>query len=266
VRRILKIIFKAQQTTKGGEFDQEGHHQLARKIASEGMVLLKNNALLPLQGQRKIAVIGRAAQFPHFQGGGSSHVNPTQVSIPLEELKKVANHVEFTYAEGYTKGEDFRQDLIDEAVAESAAADAAILFIALPTYIESEGYDRQNIDLTQQQVALIKAVSKAQPQCVVVLNNGAAVAMQDWIEGVAAVLEGWLMGQAGGAAVADILLARSALAASFLRLFQSDSKIRRRTSTGQGRLAKYAMEKVCLLATATMMRSKFQYNSRSGLG
>ena len=207
-RRILKVIFQAQQTPKGGAFDQEAHHQLAKRIASEGIVLLKNNGLLPLQGQRKIAVIGRSAQNPHFQGGGSSHVNPTQVSVPLEEMKKVAIQVEFTFAEGYTKGDEFRQDLIDAAVAEAVAADAAVLFIALPTYYESEGYDRLNIDLTQQQTALIKAVAKAQPKCVVVLNNGAAVAMQAWVEDVAAVLEGWLMGQAGGMAVADILFGK----------------------------------------------------------
>jgi len=208
VRRILRIIFTAQQTPKGGEFDQEAHHQLAGRIASEGMVLLKNNGLLPLKGQRKFAVIGRGAKSPHFQGGGSSHVNPTKVSIPLEELKKTATEVEFSYSEGYPKVEDIRQDLIDAAVAEAAAADAAILFIALPSYIESEGYDRQNIDLTQQQVALIKAVAKAQPNSVVVLNNGSAVAMQDWVGGVAAVLEGWMMGQAGGTAVADILFGK----------------------------------------------------------
>jgi len=208
VRRILRIIFTTQQTPKGGEFDQEAHHQLAGRIASEGMVLLKNNGLLPLKGQRKIAVIGRGAKSPHFQGGGSSHVNPTKVSIPLEELKKTATEVEFSYSEGYPKGEDFRQDLIDDAVAEAAAADAAILFIVLPSYIESEGYDRQNIDLTQQQVALIKAVAKAQPNSVVVLNNGSAVAMHDWIDGVAAVLEGWMMGQAGGTAVAEILFGK----------------------------------------------------------
>jgi len=153
-------------------------------------------------------VIGRGAKSPHFQGGGSSHVNPTKVSIPLEELEKTASDIEFSYSEGYPKGEDFRQDLIDAAVAEAVAADAAILFIALPTYIESEGYDRQNIDLTQQQVALIKAVAKAQPNNVVVLNNGAAVAMQDWVNGVAAVLEGWMMGQAGGTAVAEILFGK----------------------------------------------------------
>jgi len=208
VRRILKIIFKAQQTPKGKAFDQDAHHQLAAKIASEGMVLLKNNGLLPLKGQKKIAVIGRGAQYPHFQGGGSSHVNPTKVSIPLEELNKVAQDVEFTYSEGYPKDLSLRQDLIDAAVKAAAEADAAILFIALPTNAESEGYDRENIDLTKQQIALIKAVAKAQPQCVVVLNNGAPVAVQEWIDSVSAVLEGWMMGQAGGTAVAEILFGK----------------------------------------------------------
>jgi beta-glucosidase len=78
----------------------------------------------------------------------------------------------------------------------------------LPTFKESEGYDRQDLDLTVQQIALIKAVSNIQPHTVVVLNNGAPVAMSQWIDGVAAVLEGWMMGQAGGAAIADVLFGR----------------------------------------------------------
>ncbi len=82
------------------------------------------------------------------------------------------------------------------------------MFIALPSYIESEGYDRSDLNLTVQQEALIKAVSKVQPKTVVVLNNGAPVAMDSWIDGVAAVLEGWMMGQAGGVAIADVLFGK----------------------------------------------------------
>ena len=84
----------------------------------------------------------------------------------------------------------------------------AVLYIALPTFKESEGYDRPDLDLTEQQIALIKAVAKVQPKTVVVLNNGAPVAMSDWIDGVAAVLEAWMMGQAGGAAIADVLFGK----------------------------------------------------------
>ncbi|MDW8318066.1 MAG: glycoside hydrolase family 3 C-terminal domain-containing protein, partial [Anaerolineae bacterium] len=199
------IVFKARETPKGGTFDVDAHHALAREIAAEGMVLLKNDGLLPLRGHRRIAVIGRSAQTPYFQGGGSSHVNPTRVDVPFQELQARAGDAELLYAEGYPADESFRQDLIDEAVALAGSADVALLFIALPPSKESEGYDRTDLDLTAQQVALIQAVAKAQPKTVVVLNNGAPVAMSAWIDAVPAVLEAWMMGQAGAAALADIL-------------------------------------------------------------
>lgn len=208
VRRILQIVFKAHKTPKGGDFDVEAHHQLAGKIAAEGIVLLKNNGLLPLQGQKQIAVIGRSAEKAHFQGGGSSHINPTKVAVPFKELQARAGDAELTYAEGYPTDASFRQDLIDQAVGLAQAADVALLYIALPTFKESEGYDRRDIDLTEQQIALIKAVAAVQPHTVVVLNNGAPVAMNDWLDDVDAVLEGWMMGQAGGEAIADVLFGR----------------------------------------------------------
>lgn len=205
VRRIVQIVCRAAQTPKGGDFDHAAHHELARKIAAEGMVLLKNNGLLPLKNPQHIAVIGWAAQNAHFQGGGSSHINPTQVNVPLNELRKLAGNAELSFAPGYPEGANFEQQLIDEAVATAQVADVALLYIALPTFKESEGYDRTDLDLTPQQVALIQAVTAVQPNTVVILNNGAAVAVGDWIDGAAAVLEAWMMGQAGGGAIADIL-------------------------------------------------------------
>ena len=208
VRRILNIVFRAKKTPKTGTFDIDAHHELAHKIATEGMVLLKNNGILPLNRQQHIAVIGRAAESAHFQGGGSSHINPTKVAVPFKELQSQAGNAELTYAEGYPTDNSFRQDLIDQAVGLAQAADVALLYIALPTFKESEGYDRSDLDLTAQQVALIKAVAKAQPNTVVILNNGAPVAMSAWIDDVAAVLEAFMMGQAGGAAIAEVLFGR----------------------------------------------------------
>lgn len=208
VRRILRIVFKAQETPKGGSFAVDAHHALAHKIAAEGMVLLKNNGLLPLKPAQHIAVIGHAAEKAHFQGGGSSHINPTQVAVPFKEFQARAGNAELTYAEGYPTDNSFRQELIDQAVSLAKTAEVAILTIGLPTFKESEGYDRADLDLTDQQIALIKAVSAAQPNTVVVLNNGAPLVMGAWIDGVAAVLEAWMMGQAGGAAIADILFGR----------------------------------------------------------
>ncbi|MCB0033082.1 MAG: glycoside hydrolase family 3 C-terminal domain-containing protein, partial [Anaerolineales bacterium] len=208
VRRILRIVYMAAETPKEGEFDTAAHHALARRIAAQGMILLKNNGLLPLKDHEQIAVIGRAAQKAHFQGGGSSHINPTQVDVPFKEMQALAKNAEFTFAEGYPTDNSFQQELIDEAVALAQAADVAVLNIGLPSFKESEGYDRQDLDLTAQQVALIKAVAAVQPKTVVVLNNGAPVAMSKWIDDVAAVLEGWMMGQAGGGAIADILFGK----------------------------------------------------------
>ena len=205
VRRILGILFKTKDTPKGGDFNQDEHHALARKIAAEGMVLLKNNGILPLKGQQHIAVIGHSAENAHFQGGGSSHINPTRVSVPFKAIKALAGNAELTYAQGYQVDDSFSQDMVDQAAGIAQSADVALLYIALPSFKESEGYDRPDLDLTQQQVALIKAVASVQPNTVVVLNNGAPVAMNAWIDDVAAVLEAWMMGQAGGEAIADIL-------------------------------------------------------------
>jgi len=208
VRRILKVVFKAAETPKGGDFDVEAHHALARRVAAEGMVLLKNDGILPLQNPQKIAVIGRSAKEPYFQGGGSSHINPTRVDIPFDEVEKLAGGAELTYSEGYPAENTFVQELIDEAVETARRAEVALLYISLPGYKESEGYDRKDLDLTGQQVALIQAVTKVQPRTVVILNNGSAVAMSEWLEGAAAVLEAWMMGQAGGGAIADILFGK----------------------------------------------------------
>ncbi len=208
VRRILRIIFKTAETPKGGKFDAAAHHALARAVAAEGIVLLKNDGTLPLKNVQRIAVIGRAAKEPHFQGGGSSHINPTQIDIPFDELRQVAGKTELTYAEGYPADNSSQQVLIDEAVAAARAAQVALLYIALPSYKESEGYDRADLDLTAQQVSLIKAVTQVQPKTVVILNNGSALAMSEWLGGTAAVVEAWMMGQAGGGAIADVLFGK----------------------------------------------------------
>jgi len=210
VERLLTVVFKSAETPKGNtKFDVDAHHSLARRIASEGIVLLKNAGdLLPLKDVNMLALIGQSAKTPHFQGGGSSHINPIRVDVPFEELQKLASQVELRYADGYPMEKGFDQGLIDEAVAIAKQADVALLFVALPSYKDSEGYDRADLDLTEQQVALIKAVAAVQPKTVVILNNGSAVAMSEWIDDTAAVLEAWMMGQAGAGAIADVLFGK----------------------------------------------------------
>ncbi len=205
VRRILTVLAKARETKKEGQFNAEAHHQLAAEVAAEGMVLLKNSGLLPLKNQKKIAVIGRTAVETHYQGNGSSHINPTRLDAPLDALRSAAPQVAFTYAEGYSGDDDENADMISQAVELAKASEVALLFIGLPDHIESEGYDRSSLDLTLQQQALIEAVAAAQPNCIVILNNGAPVRLNPWIDSVPAVLEAYMMGQAGAQAIAGIL-------------------------------------------------------------
>lgn len=208
VRRILRIALMAQETEKGGSFDEQAHHQLAREIAAEGMVLLKNDGILPLEDVERIAVIGQAAQTPYYQGGGSSHINPTRLDVPLDELRKAAGDAHLVYAQGYPETDNFDQALINEAVELAKSADLALLFLALPASKESEGYDRPDLDLTDHQIALIEAVAEVQSKIVVVINSGSAVRMQPWLEKVNGILQAWMMGQAGAGAIAEILFGK----------------------------------------------------------
>ncbi|MER5838444.1 glycoside hydrolase family 3 C-terminal domain-containing protein, partial [Streptomyces sp. NPDC002130] len=96
-------------------------------------------------------------------------------------------------------------DMVTEAVDAARRADVAVLFLGLPSATESEGFDRTDIELPADQIALLEAVHGANPNTVVVLANGGVVSIEPWKDHAAAILEGWLLGQAGGSAIADLL-------------------------------------------------------------
>lgn len=210
VGRVLSLVLKCVEEKNSFSdekpFTEAEHHTLAREIASQCMVLLKNNGTLPLKKSGRLAVIGRFAKKPRYQGGGSSHINPTMLDIPFDEIKKSAPMLNVFYADGYNLDDDSVADseLIAEAVKTAQSADVAVIFAGLPDSYESEGYDRRHMRIPDGQNALIEAVSKAQKNTVVVLYNGSPVEMP-WIDSVSAVLEGYLCGQASGGATADIL-------------------------------------------------------------
>lgn len=208
VERLLSVVFKAVDARKtDASFDPEAHHALAREVARESMVLLKNeDGLLPLARKGKIAVIGEIAKKPRYQGSGSSQINPTRLEDISEELAKSAGpSAEVSYAQGYhLDSDEMDADLIREAAELAARSDVAVLFAGLPRRYESEGFDRQHMRMPDNQTALIEAVAAAQPRLVVVLSNGAPVEMP-WIGRAKAVLEAYLGGQALGGAIADLL-------------------------------------------------------------
>ena len=193
------------------EADLESHHQLAREVAAECAVLLKNDSVLPLEATQRLAVIGELARTPRYQGGGSSHVNSFRVESFLEAATTVSG-AHIVFEPGYVlegteapAGVDPTADLQGAAVAAASAADVAVVFAGLGEVEESEGFDRATLELPQSQVALIKAIAAAAPRTVVVLSHGGVVTMEEWHDDVDAILEGFLLGQAGGAATADLL-------------------------------------------------------------
>lgn len=203
VERILRIIFEYADHHTPQEFTMEKDHEKARRIAEESMVLLKNDEnILPLKISEKVAFIGGFAKKPRFQGGGSSHINCFKVTNALDS---VPSDAQVTYTEGFPADKDLYDDaLATEALKAAREADKAVIFAGLPDSFESEGYDRSHMRLPDCQLRLIDQILKVQPNTVIVLHNGSPVEMP-WLSNVKGLLEAYLGGQAGGAAVANIL-------------------------------------------------------------
>lgn len=210
VTRVLKLAEKAAaQKGTADKLDSkvmfEQHHALARKIAEHCMVLLKNEAVLPLKKSGHLAVIGEFAKAQRYQGGGSSHIHPMKLDVPLDEIRKAAPELSVSFSAGYSLSDDQPDTaLIAEAAKAAAEADTAVIFAGLPDSYESEGFDRSHMRMPKSHIALIEAVARAQKKTVVVLSNGSPIEMP-WADRVPAILESYLCGQATGGAQAAIL-------------------------------------------------------------
>ena len=210
--RVRALVEKAAARTPG-DYDQAEHHALAREIAGRAIVLLKNDgALLPLRadaGGPSVAVLGEFARSPRYQGGGSSQITPTRLDDALTEIT-AATEATVIFAPGYTVDDGAERDpdaderdLLTEAVAIAEVSDVALVFVG--SVHETEGADSGDIDLPADHQQLIAEVAKVNPRTVVILSNGTVLATAPWDKTVPAVVEGWLLGQAGGGAVADVL-------------------------------------------------------------
>jgi beta-glucosidase len=245
VSRVLRLLEQAgpdaddaasvNAESKAAGFDVDDHHALARAVATECAVLLKNDGeLLPLRlaAGSTVAVVGEFARTPRYQGAGSSQVNPTRLDTALDELRALApDGVEVAFAAGFDLDASFDPDasfdldgsfgldggfgldgsgpdetLAAEACSLAARSTVVVAFLGLPAATESEGFDRGHLDLPANQLALLARLAAANSNLVVVLANGSAVRLSDWEQHAPAVLECWLSGQAAGGAVADLLL------------------------------------------------------------
>jgi beta-glucosidase len=207
VERLLTMIFNAEPIlSEEFTYDPKAHHALARRVAGEGAVLLKNDGgLLPLKADTKVALIGRFAKHPRYQGAGSSLMNPSQLDNTYDEMVKLVGEDHVLYAEGYTEKGDTPDDaLIQDAIETANKADVVIVCAGLPEVFETEGIDREHMKMPDGHNVLIAKLAEAHKKVIVVLSNGSPVEMP-WINAVQAILEGYLGGQAGAGAIADLI-------------------------------------------------------------
>lgn len=203
-RNILKTEAMIQRTEQPEvSLEVEKHHFLSRKIAREGIVLLKNeDHILPLSSTQKIAVIGAYAKAPQFRLAGSALVNPTKADIPFDEMEEIAKHP-IVYAEGYQNGES-RKLQAEEAKKAAKDAEAVVIFAGLDAGMEAEGHDRKEMTLPLYQETLIREVASVQKNVIVVLTGGSALEMP-WIAEVKGVFTCFLAGQGMGKAIAELI-------------------------------------------------------------
>jgi beta-glucosidase len=204
--RLVAIAGWAEAARRpGAVFDRDAHHALARRAAAASVVLCRNeDGALPVRAGESVAVLGTMAVEPRFQGSGSSRVNPTRLDTLHGELGGLLGAERVTFAPGYRHPEQVDDRLVAEAVDAARAAEVAVVAVGLPDGYESEGLDRPHLRLPPTHDALVAAVAAAHDRVVVVLANGAPVQMP-WVDDVAAVVEGYLAGQAGGGGIADVL-------------------------------------------------------------
>ena len=199
---------RAAMSVDDYRFDVDAHDEVAHQAAIESMVLLKNDDdILPVAANAKIAVIGEFARTPRYQGGGSSHITPTKMTSFLDTL--AARGVDAAFAPGFTLDlEPADAKLEAEAVETAKNADVVLMFLGLPEAAESEGFDRETLDIPAKQVELLKAVAAENKNIVVVLSNGSVVSVAPWAGNAKGILESWLLGQSGGPALADVIFGK----------------------------------------------------------
>ena len=211
VKRILMLTFKAESTRAVKEEVAsdyiEVHHALARKIAEESAVLLKNEeAILPISNKKKVVLCGAMAENVRYQGAGSSHINPFKLSNILEYMQMQDNTV--VYYPAYELDGERNEEKLKQAIDGSKDAEVVVVAIGLPDSYESEGYDREHMKLPESHNELIHELVKIKKDIVVVLMGGSPVEMP-WAKDVNAILNLYLSGQAAGEAAVNLLYGKA---------------------------------------------------------
>ena len=201
--RILTMIEKGINKPKATSAPYLAHQILARQAFEESAVLLKNDGLLPIKEGKSVAVLGAMAKETRFQGGGSSHIHPTNVTHAFSGFSSDSDN--FVYAPGYSlKNEEVDEKLLAEAVDAAANKDIVIVFVGLPESFESESFDRTHMNLPKSHTRLIEEVVRKNSNVCVVVYAGSPIEMP-WVSQVKSILMAYLPGQEGAGSIADIL-------------------------------------------------------------
>lgn len=202
---ILNLVKKYSKDKKITAVEKIDNHEIAKEIASESAVLLKNDGVLPLEinSDSRLVVIGKMAEEVRFQGGGSSHINPISMNNALDSLKSQGFTI--AYEPGYLlETEEMDDDLVKRAVELSKTADKILFFGGLTEKIEGEGFDRQDLHMPFNQLHLIKELAKLGKKIVYISFSGAPYRV-DFLEDVSAFLQMYLAGEASTEVMADII-------------------------------------------------------------
>ena len=203
VDELLALVFDVSLAEKP-EADLEAQHLIALEAAEKSIVLLKNEGnILPLKREMKIALIGDFAEVPRYQGAGSSLVNSYKVSVTTRLIQEAFPDAE-NFMPGFTREDKWDDAMAAAAVKIAGEADIALLYLGLPEVFESEGLDRPHMRIPDNQIRLLEAVEKANPNTVVVFSGGSAVEMP-WLSHCRALVWAGLGGQASAEAVLKVL-------------------------------------------------------------
>lgn len=210
VDRLLDLIHHAGAAVDHPAYDHDAHHAFARKAAADTFVLLRNeDDILPLDTNQKLAIIGDFANQPRYQGSGSSQINPTRLDHLATLVKTEYPNLDVIFARGYDANQSTVDErLIAEAVETAGQADVVIVLAGLTDVTEAEGFDRDTLSLSPGHDLLIERLSAVNQHVVVILSNGAPVAMP-WLDKVKGVLECYLGGQAQAGALLDVLFGQT---------------------------------------------------------
>ncbi|MDE6585389.1 MAG: glycoside hydrolase family 3 C-terminal domain-containing protein [Clostridia bacterium] len=203
VKNILRLVERYQNNPKGVNADFEAHNTLAAEIAEDCAVLLKNDGALPLSNDGKLYIVGDLFDKMRYQGAGSSMINPTFLTTPKTAFDK--QNVDYKFCRGYAENAlEPNEKLIAEAVANAEDYEKVVVFAGLTDYVESEGCDRENMRLPENQLAVIDALINAGKKLIVVLYGGSPVELP-FADKVCAILNMYLPGQNGGMATYNLL-------------------------------------------------------------